>query len=85
MRGISFRLMFLGAMTKKSNKSGNDYTVAKFMDVATNDVYEFFCKEEMVERVKELKQFTPAVVFIDITSFQGQPKINFVGAESVSE
>ena len=78
MQGISFKLVFLGVMTKTGKNSGKDYSIAKFMEPATNDVFEFFVKDEVLEKARALKQFMPAMVFIDISSFQGQPKINFV-------
>jgi hypothetical protein len=79
MDNLSFTMVFLGAITKTGKKSGKDYTVAKFVDTKTNDVYEFFVRDEVMEDVKKLVQFVPAVVLLSLSAFQGEAKVNFVG------
>ncbi len=82
MNGISFSLIFLGVITKISKKSGKPYSVAKFFAQSTNDTFEFFLgDEELLVKVQALKQFLPALVYIDISSFQGEPKIKLAGVE----
>lgn len=72
-------MVFLGAITKTGKKSGKDYTVAKFVDTRTNDVFEFFVRDEVMDAVKGLTAFTVAKVLLTLSSFQGEAKVNFVG------
>jgi hypothetical protein len=76
MKGLKFILIFLGANLKKSDKTKSDYTIAKFVEPESKDVFEFYVGDEkLLEQVKALKDFSPVTITIDITSYQGNIKV----------
>lgn len=79
LKNLTFPMVFLGAVTKIGKTSGKPYTVAKFLDKETTDVYDFFVREECLAVVKEQEEYSVVTVMLDIVSSKGDVKVNFVG------
>lgn len=70
---------YLGFETKTSNKSGNQYLLVKFMDMATSAVFEFYVPADrlaVVTAVGKLKAFQEVIVGLKISSFNGKPQVD---------
>lgn len=74
---IDTQMVFLGALTKESKKTGNNYTVAKFCHDETQDVYEFFVMNSAIaEKLEKVPKYVPSAITLKMSSFQGNTRVD---------
>ena len=77
-------MMYLGYETKVSNKTGNSYLLAKFMETDTSSIFEFYVKADKLTLITELgkaKPFTPKKLILNIFSFNNKANVDLEGVE----
>jgi hypothetical protein len=79
------KMVFLGVEAKTSKKSGKGYLMGKFMDPVTSSIFEFYISGEslaLVTELGQLKQFSLVGVKLEMTSYQGNIRVDIVGVQS---
>lgn len=77
IKGIDTQMVFLGAMEKESKKTGNKYSLAKFVHDATQEVYEFFVmKESVMEKLEKCPKYVPVCITLELSSYQGNTRVD---------
>lgn len=79
------KMMYLGLETKSSTKTGKSYLLAKFMDIDTNSIYEFYVPADklvLVTDLGKLKQFTEVPVLLQVSSYNNKAQIDLEGVKA---
>lgn len=77
IKQIDTQMVFLGATEKEAKKTGNKYTLAKFVHDASQEVYEFFVMKEIVmEKLNKCPKYVPVGITLELSSFQGSTRVD---------
>jgi hypothetical protein len=77
---IKAEMTFLGIEQRVSGKSGKVYWMANFMDMKTQQIFNFYVKDvKAAESLLEAKVLSAMPVHMKIHSFQGKPQVDFDG------
>jgi hypothetical protein len=79
---IKTKMWFLGKKAGKSKESGNQYYIVRMQDENDNS-YDWYVpfkdNEVMIDAVEKAKKFTEYQVLLELSSYQGKPRIDLVG------
>lgn len=81
---FTVQMMYLGAVTQESKKSGKSYMLAKFMNAETSNIFEFYVsgdKLKLIQEIVGLKPFAPTGVTCELISFNNKPDVSIVSVE----
>jgi hypothetical protein len=77
IKKIDTQMVFIGAIEREAKKTGNKYSIAKFVHDASQEVYEFFVmKESVMEKLSKCPKYVPAEITLELSSFQGSTRVD---------
>ncbi|QHA00539.1 hypothetical protein [Dehalobacter restrictus] len=76
IKNIETQMVYLG-LIEKIAKSGNKYSIAKFVHDESQEVYEFFVSNDVVkEKAEKCLKYLPAAVTLELSSYQGSTRVD---------
>lgn len=79
---INVDLVFLGAEQKESKKTGATYFLAKLMNTADSQIYDFYIagsNQMLITDLVKLQPLTPNKFVLKISSYQGKAQVDLEG------
>lgn len=78
-------MMFLGMQEKESKKSGKRYFMAKFMNLSSKEIFEFYVSGEqltLITNMAKLEIASMVKVGLKISSYQGKAQVDLEGVKA---
>lgn len=77
IKGFGTQMVFIGSIEKEAKKTGNKYSVAKFVHDSSQEVYEFFVMNESVlEKLKNCPKYRSVEITLELSSYQGSTRVD---------
>jgi hypothetical protein len=73
----AFNMTFVGLSERKSKDGQKVYRTANFNDDEADTIYSFYIPEEKQAQFEGLKKYTPVVVGVALSTYNGQVQVNF--------
>lgn len=82
MATFKMEMTFLGMESRESKKTGKGYFLAKFMEMKSQQIYEFYVPGDRIDIAQPLadaKILVPMPVVLKMSAFNGKPQVDIDG------